>query len=368
VVLVKPISLVALSFSALDTFTDITSFSGYDGDKTTPLFSLKSYEVADAKIRLRTVRDLYNRGLIGIDGIIDYYHRWVIYDEYMLLQFDSVEPSLKKTGNRDVKYVAVKCAKRGNDIYSYRVKKSLFDIVNSLDNTVFFNSKERNFKTANTSALSFVLTYDPGLCSLSDAWLNVGKDFDAWLNNLRKKYGKISIFRTWEVCNNGYPHINAILLFHDVSFSVFKYKEKFRIKEKSEFSKYWHSFIDVQAVSDMKKSFFYITKYVTKYITKTMQTFDKKALLTLSMLWFFGKRSFSVSKGFVSQLECVKDLNKERLDRNMHNSSQLSLIGEKLTKNTYVFLGIYSKATLEILNNPWTVEIPRLLVQKLLNF
>lgn len=358
--------------------TGITSARPIPNGTTLSLNSL-NYEVAEAsqvrqrelvsisKVRQHEVRALYNRELLTINDIIDYYHRWVTYDEYILLQREVVD-NYKDIEKKKIDYIAVKCAKRGNDVYCSQVKKKIYDVCN-FDNTNFFNENVRDIK-AKTSAVFVTLTYDSKLCSLYDAWINLGKQYDAWLHKLRKKYGKISVFRTWEVFANGYPHINVILLFDTAKFSVFRYKKKFRIREKKEFE-HWHSFVDVQAVSNLKKSFFYAAKYVTKYITKDIKNndFDKKALLTLSMLWLFNKRSYAISSDFAKQVEFLKSLKKDlRLDRHMYNSSQLTLESEKVTKIEYIFLGIYSKKDLRIDNNTWNVEIPGSLVKKLLKF
>ena len=311
--------------------------------------SLNSEFIFPSKIRLHAVRDLFFRNVIKKNDIIDYYHRWVTYDEYMLLQREVVD-IYKDIEKKKVDYIAVKCAKRGNDVYRYRVQKSLSNVFNNLDDIVFFNLKDRNLKNVKTSAVSVTMTYDKKRCSLYDAWVNVSKEFNAWITKLRKRYGKISIFRTWEAFKSGYPHVNVILYFHNTEFSVFRYKDKFRIREKKEFE-HWHSFVDVQAVSDLRKNVHYITKYITKELYK------KKSSLTLAMLWLFGKRSFSVSKDFVNKLI--------RLDFNKHNSSQFSLINEKLTKFEWVFLGIYSKIELEINKSCWIVQIPGSLVKKI---
>ena len=351
-VLARPISSVTSFSSALDTNTNITFFTGCEENKTTQQFSLNSE--TSFKIRLHTVRDLFFRNLIKKKDVIDYYRCWVLHAEYMLLQRETTEP-YKDTENRKTDFIAVKCAKRGNDVYRYRVRKSLSNVFNNLDDIVFFSIKDRNLKNIKTSAVSVTMTYDKKRCSLRDAWANVGKEFSSWLTKLRKRYGKISIFRTWEAFKNGYPHINVILFFHSVEFSVFRYyskknkKSTFRIRNKAAFSD-WHSFVDVQAVSDLKKNVHYITKYITK------ELFNEKSSLTLAMLWIFKKRSFSISKDFMNKLM--------RLDSKKHNLSQLSLTNEKLTQITYIFLGIYSKTELEIDRNYWTVQIPSGVIEK----
>ncbi|MCD5401921.1 hypothetical protein LR013_04975, partial [candidate division NPL-UPA2 bacterium] len=288
------------------------------------------------------------------DDVVERYKAWVSEDEYLLLQRTVIEPSLNASVKWDSEYIAVKCSKRGNDVYRDRVLESLSSVRENLPDRTFFNPKERELhkKKIRTSLVSVTLTYDAKRCSLYEAWENIGKEFDAWLKNLRKMYGRISIIRTWEASQNGYPHINAILLFNEHEFSVFRHKSKFRIKEKASFSKHWHSFVDVQAVANIKRAVSYIIKYITK------ELFSEKAILTRAMLWLFRKRSFSVSKEFVSGLK--------RLDNSMHNSHQVSLTGERVTAIVWHFLGIFSKEELKINKSEWNIQIPNEIVHDLL--
>ena len=312
-------------------------------------------DATNPRIRLNAVRDLYYSGLMSEDDVVEKYKAWVSDDEYLLLQQTVTEPSVQGSTKWDSQYIAVKCSKRGNDVYRDRVRETLYSVQEALPDRTFFNEKERELqKKVRTSLVSVTLTYHVKRCSMCDAWANIGKEFDVWLKNLRKKFGRISIIRTWEAFQNGYPHINAILLFHDNEFSVFRYKSKLRIKEKAAFSKHWHSYVDVQAVANLKRAVSYIIKYITK------ELFSENAILTRAMLWLFKKRSFSVSKDFISGLK--------RLDYSMHNSHQVSLRGEKLTKIVWEFVGIFKKSELKIKENEWRIEIPNEIVQELVSF
>ena len=85
-----------------------------------------------------------------------------------------------------------------------------------------------------------------------------------------------------------YAHIHIVMVFHDHHFTIFRKRKGsrwiYRIKEKEEFRKSYHSFVDVQAVRKLRKGIRYITKYLSKYSAHS-QT------LTLALCWLFRKRS-----------------------------------------------------------------------------
>ena len=301
-------------------------------------------------VRLNAVRDLFNSQIFDVEDVIERYRTWVSQDEYLLLQRTVNEPSVHASVKWDSQYIAVKCSKRGNDVYRHRVLNSLSSVLQGLPDRSFFNPKERELqKKIRTPLVSVTLTYDTKRCSINEAWDNIGKEFDLWTKNLRKKFGRFSIIRTWEAFQNEYPHINAILLFHDTDFRVFRYKSKFRVINKAAFSQHWHSYVDVRAVANLKRDVSYIMKYITK------ELFSEKAILTRAMLWIFRKRSFSVSRDFASKMA--------RLDFHMHNSHQVTLTGEKITELEWHFIGIFSKSDLSINENVWTIQIPKEIVK-----
>ena len=313
--------------------------------------------VSGSFVRLNAVRNLFYSQIFEVDDVVESYQTWVSQDEYLLLQRTIIEPSVNASTKWDSQFIAVKCSKRGNDVYLYRVQKSLSDVLDNLSDISFFNAKERDLMSKNikTPLVSVTLTYDTKRCSLYEAWENIGKEFDRWISNLRKEFGRITIIiRTWEAFQNGYPHVNAILLFHDMDFNVFRYRSKLRIREKAAFSEHWHSYVDVQALSNIKTS----VRYITKYITKDL--FSEKATLTLAMLWLFRKRSFSMSRDFESMVR--------RLDSPMHNSYQVSLSGEKVSEIVWHFIGIFSSYDLKINEKVWSIQIPKENVSDLIPF
>jgi hypothetical protein len=244
------------------------------------------------------------------EDIIERYVEWISEDTYMILskQKHLNEYSLKGYCI-EVEYFAVKCSKRGNDVYRYRVFKRFKGLSSKMDKISFFNPKNRGVKK--TRALWVTLTYDTKRCSYQEAWINIGNEFNNFMAYIRKKFGKVSCCRVFESFANGYPHIHCILLFVK-SFSVFRdSKGQFRIHEKEVLAKGWHSNIDVKAMSSLAGGLNYLKKYLLKGID--FKNADSKSLKTLALCWVFRKRAFSVSGQF---RKALTDLIKY-----MHNSN-----------------------------------------------
>ena len=160
---------------------------------------------------------------------------------------------------------AVKCSKRGNDVYKTRVLRRFSGLSALSEKLVFFNPKSRGKKT--TKALFTTLTFDTKLCSFQDAWTNIGVQFNKFMAYIRKQFGKISSCRVFEAFENGHPHIHCILLF-DRSFNVFRdTKGKFRVREKDAIAKGWHSNVDVRAMYSLAGALRYLQKYLLKSIS-----------------------------------------------------------------------------------------------------
>jgi hypothetical protein len=112
------------------------------------------------------------------------------------------------------------------------------------------------------------------------------------------------IERTYEAQSNGYIHINLIVYLgkeEKISIIGKRYRtEKGKIKYIVEneiirelFKSCWkYGFADVGVLAKIKDK-----NYFTKYITKTIKFDEKnnKHILTLSLSWFFRKRSFFIN-------------------------------------------------------------------------
>ncbi len=206
---------------------------------------LSEYTNSRGKIRLVKVRDCLNRGVISDDDLIELYKNWRDQSEYLILCYHRRDFMLE--------YRAIKCAKRGNDVYNWRIGQRFkeLEMLASLygENKIF----DINQAEPKTNCLLVTFTYDTKLKNKIDAWHDISLEYNRAITRLRQKFGKISVLRVWESFRNGYPHIHAILLFDDKRFNVFEHwttnnKSTFRIQEKAEFSKVWHSNVDVLGV------------------------------------------------------------------------------------------------------------------------
>ena len=289
---------------------------------------------------LRAVLNDYIKYNFPLEQITEKYKEWVSEDTYMILSKWNKEKSKNNV-------YAVKCSKRGNDVYHSRVKNRFVGLSHKAEKLTFFNPNDRiNEKT--TSALWITLTYDTKLCSYKQAWEQIGIEFNSFMAYNRSNFGKVSCCRVFESFENGYPHIHCILLFQDCTFSVFRdAKGQFRVHEKDTIAQGWHSMVDVKAMSSLASGFSYLKKYLLKGIN--FETVDSKGLKTLALCWIFRKRAFSVSGSFRKALsDLITDL---------HNSNkplvQITLLGEIIPEEKFNLLGFVNGKDLHIETNIW---------------
>jgi hypothetical protein len=325
-------------------------------------------------VRLSRARDCF---LGDLESLMDVGEKafcyWRDQAEYMVLKKEYV-------GHRkDVEdqWLALKCSKRGNDVYQRRIKTRLDWLNREIPDQKFFEIKDFQVgKDVKTSLLWITLTCDTKRSSIIEAWENVGEDYNRFISALRRKYGHVSVLRVWESYENGYPHIHAIMVFDDVKFSVFpwwdedkgKMKLTFRIQEKDEISSLWHSYVDVQAVSSTSALFTYLKKHQEKIILGLSGDIQEgegsrvgfdlenvKGLRTLFLSWLFRKRSFSVSGDFREKLL--------DLISHLHNSNmlkrQIDLFGDVVPEWIYHFIGVYSGERLGIPSGIWVKRFSR---------
>jgi len=292
----------------------------------------------------------------SLSEIEEKYQEWVQDDKYMILnrvhfkafkirdsrtnQYFSVRLPIKN------EIYAVKCSKRGNDVYRFRVYSKFKGLASKAKKLVFFNPKDRGEKK--TKALWVTLTYDPSRCSFKDAWRNIGIEFNRFMAYVRKHFGKVSCCRVFESYKSGHPHIHCILLFEETEFKVFRdRKGQFRIKEKDAIASGWHSFVDVKAMYSLGKSFSYLKKYLLKSIDA--ETKDSLVLKTLALCWLFCKRAFSVSGKFRQLLS--------DLIIYLHNSNrrslQITLSGEIIQEEKFSVIGFVPADVIRLEKDTW---------------
>jgi hypothetical protein len=311
---------------------------------------------------------------LGLLGSLFSY--WESFSEFLLLRKEDLRSG-------EVDYVAVKCSKRGNDVYAARLSARLGWLEDHVPNVEFFKIKDFQVDRKVSSRLLWVtLTWDTKKSGLVYAWEHLGEDFNRFVSNLRRKWGKLSIFRVWESYKNGYPHVHAVVYFHEAEFTVFPHwsseenKLTFRVKEKAEIGECWHSHVDIQAISSTSALFNYIRKHQKNILMGLgnpsvteeepsdvgLSSMAPSGLRSLALCWLFRKRSFSVSGDFRAVLS--------DLIRTLHNSNcrgQVDLEGCMVKDVEWTFIGIFEGERLGLPPWVWAGKISRELVTSLLS-
>jgi len=262
------------------------------------------------KPRLLTVREQLGIKNPSLDQVLYNYYEWATYPEWLVFQGQSrigyYAPDWKDKNRifiSEVKWKVAKASKRGNGVYTWRLKKRLKILEDAKKSAIDYFTRGLAKKTS--SALFVTLTYAPDI-PLGEAWQRIGEDYNRWITRIRKQYGKCSIIRTWEAHqkpdHRGYPHIHILLIFHTATFTVFRYKSRWRIEEKPDFEWEW-GFSDVQAMESIPDGI----KYITKYIKKVHGHIRNN--LTLALTWFYRKQSFSLSRTLSDLIRAVRNSN-----------------------------------------------------------
>jgi hypothetical protein len=298
------------------------------------------------------LRSLAEKGTYDLDDIVEKYENWVLDDRYMVMVHQREQ---WLTDGGELEYVAVKCAKRGNDVYVSRVNARLYGIGRHVPEI------QHDFhKDPFTSMLFVTLTYDTKLCDFAEAWKDIGEQFNRYKANLRKKYGEFSVMRTWESYENGFPHVHAILLFDKRKFRVFPSYEPnkkgelrlvWRIHDKHEFEPYWHSWQDIKAVYNVRGGLNYLKKYIMKCAEYAHD--DVKSRQTLAMCWVFRKKAFYVSGKFRKALSDLITA----LCSSKTRKIQLNLLNEELKSNPWKVLGFIGTSFLDFDVEVWTFKL-----------
>lgn len=240
--------------------------------------------------------------------LVDVFQYWRDFDEYVAVEGEHIE-----TGEKQ--YLFIKCSKRGNDVYAWRIKKRL-NFLNNLRDVEFFSPEDfKPNKVVKSNLLWITLTWNSYRCSLQEAWEKTYYELHKFKANLENRYGKIEWLVFPQPFPNpngkafGYPHFHILMLFKEASFKVFPRLEedkdskmvmRYRVQEKYELEAQgkWHSFIDVQALSSPQKA----AAYCQKYAQKMMYGDSYKASVTQAVNWLFRKRSFSLTREFQGSL------------------------------------------------------------------
>jgi hypothetical protein len=298
------------------------------------------------------LRQLTERGTYDFGDIVEKYESWVLDHRYMVMAH---EKEAWKADAGQFEYVAVKCAKRGNDVYVSRVDSRLYGLGFHIPN-IDFDFEKHPY----TNILFITLTYDTKLCSFDEAWKNIAKEFNLWKANICKKFGDFSVFRCFEAFENGHPHIHMIAIFKEQYFKVFKSYEMGKddkmhkvwlINEKEFFEPYWHSWTKIKAGYNLKGGLNYLKKYIMK--CSEYQHDDNKGKITLAMCWVFRKKAFYVSGQFRKALSDLITT----LCSSKTRKIQLNLLNEELKSNPWKVLGFIRASLLDFDVEIWTFKL-----------
>jgi hypothetical protein len=235
-----------------------------------------------------------------IDDVIEKYEQWLFEDKYMILS--RLKPQWEGGG---MECIALKCAKRGNDVYVDRVHQRF----NLLRRVLYDLGHGINKNTNTTNVLYVTLTYDSSISSMHHAWQTFAKDFNKFMAYIRRAFGSVYSVRCFESFANGYPHAHIMLFFNDFSF---KWKMLFS-KTKNRFiprihyhfkqfiSSFWHSHVDISACRSVSHGYNYLSKYVEKSASYNKR--DTNGLKTLALCWGFRKKAYSVSRYLLLDLK-----------------------------------------------------------------
>jgi len=308
---------------------------------------------------------------VDIPLLNEIYHSWANQDEWLFLQGTHFQSGEKKR-------IAIKCSKRGNDVFSSRLEKRL-GFLKLLEDVEFFQGEDCptedaiSEKTVQTQMLWVTFTSDPSIHTLDEAWRCDSHDWNLMMTKLRKKYGKISVLQFIEAFpdNNGlafgYPHHHAVLFFHDVKFNVFRHYDKdskgtgisYRIRESAEVKAVaqWDAFVDIKALRTMDAVIDYCRKHEqgSFVLDREDGSVNQEALMNCTMGWLYHKRTFSVSRQFRVKLsEFIRQMRNSNC-KNRECQSRLDG-GTPIAIWVWECLGVRSAAELNLvgLDGRWT--------------
>jgi len=292
--------------------------AGFGGEASPPVQDLEFLCVDDNdRVRQKLTQEYYKGKLNEIEGfesIIGLYNRWRGEKDYVVLQRSELVPGELVSRK---KVIALKAAKRGNNVYIRRLRGRLQGL------------KDISQLAGRGKVYGYFVTLT---CDYSqykgrvEAWEDVSLKWNrliSWIKRERKKKPPrlskvyLGFFRVYEATKKGYPHIHAILFFSKKVFIP-----------QSMLNERWGAYTWIERCWSVKKALGYLGKYLQKSFI------DGEHVMTPTLLWLFGMQSFGVS----SQLF--------HLIRYMHNSNrfgvQMSLMGGMAYEVSFELIGIFS--------------------------
>lgn len=183
--------------------------------------------------------------------------------------------------NSEGKELFIKLNNRFSEEYMNKIKKRMRELT-------------KRYNDSKTVLLT--LTLDPKkFDSRLQMWTEIKKELNRFLTSLRynmKKQGRKfpEYLCTIQAQKNGNPHIHIIFF------------NATRLLDWREIEKLWHlGFIFINRSSSGGRVHHPVS-YVTRYITRTFTKTTDNNLLTQALVWFFGIRSYTCSRGLVTPL------------------------------------------------------------------
>ena len=269
------------------------------------------------KPRLARYRALLSYDYVDLDLVVEAHREWCRYPEWLIFQGEH-----RHTG--EIRFKGVKSAKRGNDVYAWRIRNRMAGLIQGVPDTMFFPYRDRS-KRHRTRALFVTLTMARDR-RLDLAWEEIGAEYNRYMSRLRRRYGPVHGFRVFEAQRDGYPHIHAMLVFESASFEVFHHEGCWRVQGKRDMEDLWPwGFSDYEGLAGVRTGLRYMVKYLSK-IHKALGPGTSppggrsplgaeasgspsiaglqysSSQLTIPLMWIFRRRAFGVSKGFIDSI------------------------------------------------------------------
>jgi len=248
----------------------------------------------------------------------------------------------------DKQWICVKAAKRGNDIANRILARKM----SALRKQIEWIDPDPD--DCHTNMLFVTLTWDTKICGRSEAWENIGSEWNTFLTSLKYFYGgTVKFLRSWESSKKGYPHIHALIYFPNWKFPFIPHGDgsyRIPLELKDNIDKLWHSFVDVIAVRKkdirvrLKDLMSYIIKFDDRHVP--FEQWNEKEKLTMAATWFFGLQQYGNSSEWnVDLTRTVRVIQTDTL--------QTDLYGDVISSVSYEFVGIIAGSDCKLGGDTW---------------
>jgi len=332
------------------------------------------------EVRLSRVQGRLNLNLeLDRWKLEELYSDWILDDNYLVLR-------RTETATGEETHIAVKARKRGNDVDAYRIDRRMKALKDAI--LPFVQSGPGRIRW--TNAMYVTGTVDPRAvdCDLEYAWKYLGVWFNEFLARLRKKLTcitvevqdkdgkavvrevrtapKIRFLRSWESHESGWPHFHAILCLEwgvrgQPHWPVFQDKNgRWRVKDKHILEECWpYGFLDAIALTpgtlekNLENVLWYVSKNLSDMDYRLVSRWPRKRLLTQSMLWYYRKRSYAVSRALLrpSQDDLIKRTSIIQTDLEGNE-----VLVPEVPAFLYDFVGLVRRKDTELARDDWYKE------------